>query len=93
MILAPALAKSGISLSTGATIKCTSIGAVTPCFLKASHTSHPMVRLVQNGVHDIKMHYIVAIAEVLIGWPNGPQFQMKRWRGAIGDSSMFLSSV
>jgi hypothetical protein len=42
--VAPALAKSGTMRSTGSTIRCTSIGAVTPCLRSASQTSGPMVR-------------------------------------------------
>ncbi len=42
--VAPALAKSGTMRSTGFTIRCTSIGAVMPAFLSASHTSGPIVR-------------------------------------------------
>ena len=45
MWLAPALAKSGTTRSTGSTIRCTSIGAVTPYLRSASHTIGPMVRL------------------------------------------------
>ena len=44
MRVAPALAKSGISRSTGVTIKCTSMGAWMPALRNASHTSGPMVR-------------------------------------------------
>ena len=42
--VAPAFAKSGTMRSTGFTIRCTSIGAVTPCLRSASHTSGPIVR-------------------------------------------------
>ena len=45
MMLAPASAKSGTMRSTGSTIRCTSIGAVTPCLRSALHTIGPMVRL------------------------------------------------
>ena len=45
MMLAPALAKSGTMRSTGCTIRCTSIGAVTPCLRSASQTIGPIVRL------------------------------------------------
>src|SRR6185503_3602295 len=41
---AAAGAKSGMILSTGLTIRCTSIGAFTPCLRSASHTSGPIVR-------------------------------------------------
>ena len=44
MMLAPAFAKSGTMRSTGLTIRCTSIGAVTPCLRSASQTSGPIVR-------------------------------------------------
>ena len=43
--VAPAFAKSGTRRSTGLTIRCTSMGAVTPCLRSASQTSGPMVRL------------------------------------------------
>ena len=43
--VAPAAAKSSIILSTGDTIKWTSMGAVTPWSLKALHTMGPIVRL------------------------------------------------
>ena len=45
MIDAPALAKSGMMRSTGLTIRCTSMGAVTPCLRSASQTIGPMVRV------------------------------------------------
>lgn len=45
IVVAPALAKSGTMRSTGSTIRCTSIGAVTPCLRSASQTIGPMVRL------------------------------------------------
>jgi len=44
MYVAPALAKSGMMRSTGFTIRCTSMGAVTPCLRSASQTIGPMVR-------------------------------------------------
>ncbi len=45
MVLAPALANSGTSASTGCTIRCTSMGAVMPCLRSAWQTIGPMVRL------------------------------------------------
>ncbi len=44
MMLAPALAKSGMMRSTGLTIRCTSMGAFVSGRI-ASQTSGPMVRL------------------------------------------------
>ena len=44
MMSAPALAKSGTMRSTGFTIRCTSIGALT-WGRNASHTSGPKLRL------------------------------------------------
>ena len=41
---APASAKSCTILSTGETMRCTSMGAVTPCFLKAEQTMGPIVK-------------------------------------------------
>ena len=42
---APAFAKSAASASTGETIKCTSMVALTPALRSASHTMGPTVRL------------------------------------------------
>ena len=44
MYEAPASAKSWTMRSTGETMRCTSIGAVTPCFLKAEQTMGPIVK-------------------------------------------------
>lgn len=45
MYEAPASAKSPMMRSTGETIRCTSMGAVTPWLRSALHTIGPMVRL------------------------------------------------
>ena len=64
MLLAPALAKSGTSGSTGDTIKCTSMGALTPALRNASQTSGPdgEIRHVVI-VHDVEMDPVGAGGE------------------------------
>ena len=42
---APASAKSWTMRSTGETMRCTSMGAVTPCLRSAEQTMGPIVRL------------------------------------------------